>query len=95
MSWLEQAISLTARFQGYLLYLPAIKLTCIIKETMRERMKTLLKQIKDNLIEIYLGALLFILLPVMVAFYFDWRAGIIASVVLQVSVIILYIARSK
>lgn len=58
-------------------------------------MKTLFKQIKDNLIEIYLGALLFILLPIMVAFYFDWRAGLVTSLVLQTATIIVYIARSK
>lgn len=58
-------------------------------------MKHLLKQIKDNLIEIYLGALLFILLPLTVAFYFDWKAGLISSIVLQISFIIFYIVRSK
>lgn len=58
-------------------------------------MNNLLKRIKDNLTEIYLGALLFVALPLVVSFYFDWRAGIVSSIILQVAVIILYIARSK
>lgn len=58
-------------------------------------MKNLLQRIADSLIEIYLGALLFILLPLMVAFYFDWRAGLVTSLLLQTATIIVYIARSK
>lgn len=58
-------------------------------------MKHLLQRIKDNLTEIYLGALLFVGLPVVIAFYLDWRAGLLASILIQSTITILYIARSK
>lgn len=58
-------------------------------------MKNLLQLIKEQLKDIYLGALLFVLLPIMVAFYFDWRAGVLSSIVLQIAFTIFYIVRSK
>lgn len=50
----------------------------------------LLQQIKENLAEIYLGLLLFVGVPTILAFYFDWRAGVLASILIQSTVIILF-----
>lgn len=50
----------------------------------------LLQQIKDNLTEIYLGLLLFVGVPTVLAFYLDWRAGVLASILLQSTAIILF-----
>lgn len=60
-----------------------------------QTIKTFLDRVKDNFTEIWLGTILFVGLPVVLALYLDWRAGVALSLVLQAIIFLLVIHRGN
>lgn len=57
--------------------------------------KTLFTNIRSNIIEIWLGVLLFLGVPAVVALFTDWRGFVTATIVMQAVILTLYVYKGK